>query len=364
MRFVDDKNNSVRFNESFNVIKEKDSPIRNLGNAEKPTAFSYYPETVIKSNDLFQLKVNTKNVGTFIVAFIYKGLNREKLIEKVSDLKKVEVADKDSAKTKVEKLKDAVKEFNPIFIIFANPDVFAITIDEAKELFEGLNFFYVEKEGDSEVIEAECKEEMHEEVITEGVSEESEVVEVQDQQDGNTEIVEKVDETEEPIPAPAEVPVKEKPKKTNDDPFFKKCSRFLKKSGAIIKKDKFNFLFTLVAAILIGITIGIGVYKAYQGKYICIFFFIAALVGMALNSFVYRDVLVKHKFLSHHILLNALTSIVALAISIGIYYLFVYLTKEKANPAPKLILLMFIQLMSICASVGCSFLLKKFNRKK
>ena len=135
MRFVDSKNNDARFKESFNVIKEKDSPIRKLGNADEPTTFSYYPEKVVNSEDLFQLKINTKGVGTFFFAFYYKRLDREKLVDRVFTLKRVKVTDKETALRKVDRLKDIIQEFNPVFAVYSNPSEFALTVEEAQEIF-------------------------------------------------------------------------------------------------------------------------------------------------------------------------------------------------------------------------------------
>ena len=374
MRFVDDKNNDVRFDESFNVIKDKDSPIRNLGKGEKPASFSYYPETVISSDDLFQLKVNTKGVGSFLFAFIFKKLDRERLVDKIYSLKKLEVTDKDSAKAKVEKLRDIVKEFSPVFVVYSDPDVYAITVEEAKEIFSDMKFFYVSNEEevveDAPVVEeAEVKEESA--ADTEVV----EVVEATEEEKPAEETVDEAAVEEKTEEVPEEKPVEEekveekpaeekKEKPAKEHTFFKKVGKFFKDSGLIIKKDKFNFIFALVAAFLIGFTLGVGIYNAYLGKYICIFFFVSTLVGMALNSFVYRDTLVDHKIKSLHILLNVITSVIGLGLSIGGYYLFVYITKEKANPAPALITIIAIQIGCMLASFGIAMLLTKLEKKK
>ncbi len=343
MRFVDDNNNNARFKESFNVIKEKDSPIRNLGNADKPTTFSYYPETVVNSDELFQLKVNTKSVGTFLFAFYYKRLDREKLIDRVFTLKKLNVTDKETALRKVDRLKDIVQEFNPVFVVYSNPDIYALTIDEAKEIFNGINFFYVEKEDSVEetVLSEETPIEKSSEVTEETPKDE-------------------VNET--PEKETVEATIEEK--KQSEQSTWNKIKNIFKESGRIIKQDKFNFIFALVASFLIGFTLGVGIYNAYLGKYICIFFFVSTLVGMALNSFVYRDTLVDYKFKSLHIILDIITSLIGIGIAIGGYFLFIYITKEKANPSPSMLFILAIQFACLCASIGFAFILKKFNKKK
>ena len=351
MRFVDEKNNEVRFTESFNVIKDKNSPVRSIGNADKPTNFSYHPESVISSDNLFQLKVNTKSVGTFLFAFEIKNFNREGLIDKVSLLKKIEVDDKESALKKVEKLKEAVVEFNPVFTVYSNPDVYGLTPEEAKEIFEGMVFFYVENEGTEEIQEIEIHEESSKEEVAAEEVPAKEVVEVQE-------------DTEEEKPAEEPVVEEKKSEKAEQVSIWAKIGNTLKSFGKIITDDKWNFVFALIASTLIGFTLGVGLYNAYLGKYICIFFFVSTLVGMALNAFVYRDTIVDHKVKSQHMIVNLITSVIGLGISIGGYFLFVYITKEKANPAPHILLIIAVQLMCLAASIGISFLLAKFNKKK
>lgn len=370
MRFVDDKNNEARFDESFNVIKEKDSPVRNIGNANQPTNFSYYPETVIKSEELFQLKVNTKGVGTFLFAFKFEKLNREKLIDKIYALKKDEVTDKESALVKVEKLKKVCDEHNPIFVVYSNPDTYALSIEEARRIFGNLKFFYVVSDDDAiEEAKPAPMEVPSKEVIEEHEEEIVEIVEEHTEEEVNEEPVvqEKNDTREEK----KEEPVAEKPAKEDKEPFskkiksfFSKIGLFFKRSGHIIKYDKINFLFTLIAAVLIGFTVGVGLYKAYYGQYICIFFFVVAIAGMVLNAFVYRDALIDNRIKSLHFLLNVITSIIGVGMAIGFYFIFVYFTKEKANPAPSIILFIAIQLICLVVSFGGALLLKKFRRKK
>lgn len=325
MGLEENNNNIVRFNESFTVIEEKDSPIRQLGKAEEPIVFSIQQEKEINTDEIFQLKVHTKGVGTILFAFNLKKLNRERLIDQLFLLKKKKVTDKETARIKISKMVDIVLEHRPLFAVYSKPEEFGFNQEEAKTIFEGIVLFYLTDLPDEPVSKKE-----------------------------------KTQETIETEPEkPAEKATKEE--KTITETGF---VGYLKRSGRIIAKDKFNFIFALVAAFLVGFTLGVGIYNAYLGKIICIFFFVSTLVGMALNSFVYRDVLVEHKFKSLHVLLDLITSFIGIVLSIGGYFIFISITKEKATPAPHILLIIAVQLLSMCASIGFSFILKKFDKKK
>ena len=352
MKFVDDKNNEIQFDNSFNVIKEKDSIIRNIGKGDGPATF-IYSET-ISSDDLCQLKINVKNVCSFLFAFKLDKFNRERIVDQIFLLRKRKVIDKESARIKVDKLKDIVAEHKPLFVICSDFGEFALDIDLLKEIFKDFVFFYVEEESVEEEKPAEERAVIEEKV--------NEIEETPVEEKSTDQVEEKAEEVEN------EAPSKEDREPSNFKEWLKKCwsstCKFLKECGLIIKKDYFNFIFALVAAFLIGFTIGVGLYNAYLGKNICIFFFVAALVGMMLNAFVYRDTFVAEKVLSKHVLLDAITSVIGIGSSIGGYYLFKGVTKEIANPAPHIMMIIGIQIACLLLSVGVAYILKIFNRKK
>ena len=316
---IEENNNNVRFSESFNVISFDDSPLRKSQEPGKSFVFSYYKEAKINPEDLFQLKLKVKNVGVFLIAFDLNKLDRETLIDRVFLLRKIHVNDKTTALRKIDKLKDVIIEFKPVFVAFGNPDTFAPSIEEAKEIYDGIKFFYVE--GDESCIKEEK------------VNPEEKTVEIKEET-----------KPSEPVPS-------------------NKFVAYLQESKKLFKKDIFNFIFTIVAAFLIGFTVGIGIFNAYLGKNIYIFFFISTLVGMTLLSFVCRDTIVDYKFKSLHMVLNGIITFIGMVLSIGGYYLFVHFAKEPGKPLPNALLIIAIQIVCMSSALGIAFLIKKFAKK-
>ena len=132
----------------------------------------------------------------------------------------------------------------------------------------------------------------------------------------------------------------------------------------VLAKDKYHFVFGIVAAFLIGFTVSIAIFDMYLGKIIYIFFLICTLAGMTLNGFIYHDSIKKNKLLGTHFILTVGASLVGYALSIGGYILFKNLAKEKPITDPKLLLILGVSLALIGLSACVAFLVKFIKNKK
>ncbi len=133
----------------------------------------------------------------------------------------------------------------------------------------------------------------------------------------------------------------------------------------LLAKYKVSFGFNILAAFLATFTLGVAVYYSYLGKYVCIFFYILFLVGASLSLIIYKDTFKRNKFLCMRTIITLVTSAIGYGIGIGGYILFQNLVKEKANPAPKLIMVIGISLVIIVLIIILGYLWKKLlSRKK
>ena len=83
----------------------------------------------IKINDVFQIKINIKYIGYFLVNFLFEKDAKEKyhpLIEEIELLKETEHEEKDKQLLKIEKVIAILNKYNPIYSIFIGKgDVFS-----------------------------------------------------------------------------------------------------------------------------------------------------------------------------------------------------------------------------------------------
>ena len=234
MKFVDDKNNEIQFENSFTKIKENESIIRKISDANGSAVFSCVDNSgnTVSSDELFQLKINVKGVSSFLFVFRLNKFNRERIVDQIFLLRKRKVTDKESARIKVDKLADIVFEHNPLFVVCYDFGEFALDIEMIKEIFKNFVVFYVE-EGSKETKPAEERAVIEEKV--------NEIEESPVEEKTTTPVKEKAEEVKE------EEPSEEDHKPSNFKDWIKKCwsstSKFLKECGLIIKKDYFNFIF-------------------------------------------------------------------------------------------------------------------------
>ena len=132
----------------------------------------------------------------------------------------------------------------------------------------------------------------------------------------------------------------------------------------VLAKDKYHFIFGLVAAFLIGFTVSIAIFDIYLGKMIYIFFFICALAGMTLNGFIYNDSFKHGKIKSTYFILTVASSLVGYLLSFGGYYLFLSLSKDKPTTEPRKLLIIAVGLALILLSSCVAFIIFKIKQNK
>ena len=132
----------------------------------------------------------------------------------------------------------------------------------------------------------------------------------------------------------------------------------------IITKDKFHFLFALIATFLIGFTASIGIHDAYAGKMLCIFFFICALAGSFLNFMIYKDTFKNNRVVSFYSLLTLLSSLIGVGLSIGAYALFKAISKDELVVAPHIMMIIAIILAVYLISASLPILVSYIKEKK
>ena len=162
-----------------------------------------------------------------------------------------------------------------------------------------------------------------------------------------------------------------KEKKPSDGTKKKFNFEFLKKIKffnpiTVIKKDKFHFLFALVATFLIGFTLSIGIYNAYAGKLICIFFFICSLAGMFLNFMIYKDAFREYPVKNSFVATTAISSLFGLGISIGGYFIFKATSNEVLAVSPHIMMILgvifAVYLASSSLPLLVDYLIKKWKK--
>ena len=159
-----------------------------------------------------------------------------------------------------------------------------------------------------------------------------------------------------------------KPKEKFDfKSFFKKVWEEIKLIGEVIKKQGFYYLFIFVAILLVGFTTSIGVYNCYAGKMICIFFFVCALVGGALNFFVSSDFLKGAKIKSRESYVGLAIIVTSICLSLLAFYIFYILQKEKpeslTGPGPIYGISIAVSIFVATVTILLAFFIKKKKEK-
>ncbi len=278
-------------------------------------------ENKIILNDVFRLKVNVKSVGELYFLLPLESFDRETAVNKISPLKGIKIFDEETAKAKVEKLIETVNEFKPLLVFYIPNGKFLLSLDKFANFSWNFPAYYQEQ-----------KEEFTEEkplpIKKEKVKDNSE-----------------------------KVSFKEKAKN-----FFSQVKWFF----APFKKDGFYYLFAFIATLLIGFTSSIGIFNCYDGKLICIFFFVCSLVGAVLNYFVYSDLFKKVTLKDRSFYFALFFSVLGAGLSALTFLLFYSLQKqipESLNNTTLIyILTVVISLASSLLGILIALLVRKFKK--
>ena len=85
---------------------------------------------------------------------------------------------------------------------------------------------------------------------------------------------------------------------------------------------------------------------------------------MVLNCFIYRDTLNANGAKSTEFLVNIVVSIIGIGLSVGGYFIFLSLAKEKPATNPGVALILFIPVLAVAVSVSVAFVLKMLSKKR
>ncbi len=317
MKIVNPEGITLTFSENFSLVSKETSPFKEIIQRKDFSKFVFSDVEEIPLSDTTQIQVNIIDVGVMIYLFKTNEFQKEKFIEDVSKLKELQLNSFYDVLNKVKTLFQVTETFNPLFAIYNPAGKWKILEECFKTITTNIKIFYISESESSAVVSK---------------SEPTYVA-----SSYNTE-------------KPSEPKEKAKFKFTNPMP--------------IITKDKFHFLFALIATLLIGFTAAIGIYDAYAGKLICIFFFICSAAGAFLNFMIYKDTYKSNSFKSMYSLLTIGSSLVGIAIGSGFYFLFKMITTEKAAVEPKFILILFIMVIVSVISGVIGYLFNFLKKRK
>ena len=325
MKFILDNNEQLEFAENFNIVDINSSPFKQIINKTDYSSFSFERDNEIYSlADTAHLQVNVINVGLLNFFFKKDGFKKDEIFEKVSLLKEMEVVNKATGMNKVQVLLSTLKDYYPLFVVIRLEGQYAFDAESLEFMSQGFKFFFINPD------------------IPLIVSEEPEPVKDEQKNDEDKLIKEKKS-------------------------FFKrdkKVTANTKNPFKIIIDDKYHFLFTLIAALLIGFTMGVAIFNSYFGKMVCIFFYICSVAGGVLNGFVYYDCFKANKFLSVYTYTSAATTVIGLGGSVGFYYLFYYLSSEKPDVTPNILVIIASMIAMVAISIATAYIIKKIKEKK
>ena len=338
MKFIAKNGYEVSFLEEFSFTNKDVSPIKEILERKDFSQYSFVSDKETPLSDLLPIQVNILDVGQCIYFFNKDEFDKDSFVENVSRLKEMSVASFYDVLTKVRTLDEVTLPYNALFVIYNPIGKFRIFEDCFKTLNLKNNLIYVSlKENNAIVVKGEAPE-------TKPAKKKEKVEKVETAKENN-------EETKEP-----------KEKKGNG--FLNKVKSYLFNPISVIKKDKFHFLFALIATFLIGFTLSIGIFNAYAGKLICIFFFICSLAGSFLNFMIYKDAFKTNKFGSPFVTTTIISSVIGLGLSIGGYYIFKATSNEVLAITPHILMILGIVLFVYMASSSIPLLIDFIKNKK
>lgn len=314
MKFIRKDQSVISFQDHLSVTKRDNSPIKEIIERKDLSEFYYVCDRTISFKDITQIQVNVIDVGVMIFTFESTSFNKELFIGEISKLKEIEINSFYDVLSKMKALYTSSEAFNPLFVIYVPNGKYRIFEDCFKTIVGNIKTLYVSETKDESILE------------------------------GNT----------------VTLPPKEKVKEQHKE----KTKFSFKKTIEVIKKEKIHFLFSFVATLLLSITLSIGIYNAYSGKMLCIFFFICSLAGAFLNFMIYRDTYKQNQFKSMFNLLTVIFSILGLLLGFGVYMLFKAISKDAPVVTPHIILIIAMMIIVTAISMYLPLLINYLKKKK
>ena len=326
MKFLNRDNQEYRYIGTFREVSLRDYPFLDILQQKDLSSIKYVDQDEFSLGDAFQLKVNVKRVGAIIFFFKKETFDKDSFVNEVSPLGEIGSDNIADVAYKVKTLYEIALRFNPLFSIYCPEGELILYQDCFESFAKGVMTFYIDDYSSSLV---QSKKVQKQKLPKEKKEEKAYVA----------------PKKEEPAP-------KEKTKFKFSNPF------------AIIKEDKYHYLFCLVAAFLIGFTLAIAIFDIYLDKKIYILFLICSIVGMTLNCLIYKDTFVENSIKSTDFIVNVITSLIGIGLSIGGYFIFLSLAKEKPATNPNLLLIIGMPILALIVSSAIALLLKFIVKKR
>ena len=335
MKFVG-KNQQSQFSLRFQDTETNTFPFIDILQQKDLTDIKFIDKEEISFNDIFQLKVNVKKVGSVLFFFKKESFNKDGFVEEVTPLGEIESNTIADVIYKVSKLYEIANRFNPLFSIYC-PEGDYILYQECYESLTGGVFTYYLSDYNPSKLQPKSNK----------LFARSNDKPKQKEQQKPQQKPEKIQKVEK---KPSEKPEKQKLQFRN--PLL------------VLKEDKYHYVFALVAAFLIGFTIAVSIFDMYLGKKIYYFFLVCSLVGAVLHCLIYKDTFIAHPVKSMETICNVFVSLVGYGLSIGGYFIFKSIAKDKPLENPKLGYILFIPIAVYLLSSVIGYLVSVILKKK
>ena len=314
MKFIRKDNSVITLEDKFSLVSKETSPIKEIINRRDLSEFYFVSDKTISFKELIQIQVNVIDVGVMVFVFETASFNKDKFIEDVSKLKEIQISSFYDVLSKMKTLYAVSENFNPLFVIYVPNGKYQIYDDCFRTIVGNVKTIYVTNEKDNSIVETNN------------------------------------------ISLSAKEKNKDKPKEKGKFSF--------KETIELFKKEKFHFLFAFVATFLLSVTLDIGIFDAYAGKMLCIFFFICSLAGAFLNFMIYKDTYKQSGFKSLFNILTVIISVIGLLGGFGVYMIFKSITKDVPAVTPHVLMILGMMILIYAISMSLPLLFNFIKKRK
>ena len=314
MKFIRKDNSVITLEDKFSLVSKETSPIKEIINRRDLSEFYFVSDKTISFKELIQIQVNVIDVGVMVFVFETASFNKDKFIEDVSKLKEIQISSFYDVLSKMKTLYAVSENFNPLFVIYVPNGKYQIYDDCFRTIVGNVKTIYVTNEKDNSIVETNN------------------------------------------ISLSAKEKNKDKPKEKGKFSF--------KETIELFKKEKFHFLFAFVATFLLSVTLDIGIFDAYVGKMLCIFFFICSLAGAFLNFMIYKDTYKQSGFKSLFNILTVIISVIGLLGGFGVYMIFKSITKDVPAVTPHVLMILGMMILIYAISMSLPLLFSFIKKRK
>ena len=349
VKFYRENEELVSYDKYYTVVEEESSPFKEVLQKGDYSSLFFQLDNSEKNNpfsNLFTFRVNITNSASFFFLFDKTDFKKEEISNKITVLKDKEVIDVRSAKEKTTLLLDIIKDYNPVFIIYVPRKGIHLYENEVRYVLfdnhlEFTHAFYIRK-NEEELEDASVQKQM--------------------------ELPPKKKETKSIFPIKKSNT--EKPKETGNKfkDFLSKVGYFFKGIPGAVKENKYHYLFLVVAAFLLGFSSSIGLFNAIIGKSIAALFFVCALVGEVLNTFIYIDFLKRESLKSQNFNYSVVSNLLGGVFSIIGFVIFYAVdtseNKLSANEGLVIGLGLLILLVFVALTIFIAYLFSKRKKKE